>query len=300
MRTIRIHEFGDSNKLQIEEVQKPDIKKGEVLVKILAAGVNPVDFKTREGLIPDKNLPLIMGQDFCGEIYEIGDEVEGFEEGDKVFGFSLTGSYAEYAVASACDIAKLPVGMDEETAAAIPTAGLTAWQIIVDEAKITESTRVLIHGAAGGVGSFAVQLCNWREAFVIANAGLEDKSYLEGLGVDQFIDYHSENFWEKVTDVDVVIELVGGETYRKSFEVVKPDGVVVTTVDEVGAEKPGIKVIRTVMQKNGKKLEDLAALIERGIIDVKIDKVYPLERARQAQDQIEYEHKEGKVVLKVA
>ncbi|MFP5384827.1 MAG: NADP-dependent oxidoreductase [Bacteriovoracia bacterium] len=300
MRSVRIHEFGNSDKISVEEIERPKLKTGEVLVKVLAAGVNPIDFKIREGYIPDKRLPLVMGQDFCGEILEVGKDVKGFEEGDKVFGFAKEGAYAEFTVASACDIARLPVGMDEETAAAIPTAGLTAWQIVVDEAKISENTRVLIHGAAGGVGSFAVQLCNWKEAYVIANAAKEDEEYLRTLGIDEFIDYHSEKFWEKAEDIDVVIDLVGGQTYQRSFDVVKAGGTVVTTLQEKGGEKEGVKVIRTMMRKNGKSLEHLADLVERGVINVRVDKTYPLQKAREAQDQIEFEHKQGKVVLKVA
>lgn len=300
MKSVRIHEFGNSEKLKVEETERPVPQAHEVLVKVIDAGVNPIDYKIREGYIPDKQFPLTMGQDFCGEILELGEGVTGFEEGDKVFGFAHGGAYAEFAVARTKDIAILPVGMDEETAAAIPTAGLTAWQIVVDEAKITENMRVLIHGAAGGVGSFAVQLCNWKEAYVIANAGGNDEGYLRSLGIDEFIDYHSEKFWEKVKDVDVVIDLVGGETYRQSFEVVKPGGTVVTTVHEEGGEKEGVNVIRTVMKRNGESLKEIADLIERGIINVKVDKVYPLKKASEAQDKIEKEHKQGKVVLRVA
>lgn len=300
MKSVRIHEFGNSEKLKVEETERPVAGAGEVLVKVIDAGVNPIDYKIREGYIPDKKFPLTLGQDFCGEILELGEGVTGFEEGDKVFGFAHGGAYAEFAVARIRDIAILPVGMDEETAAAIPTAGLTAWQIVIDEAKITENMRVLIHGAAGGVGSFAVQLCNWKEAYVITNAAGNDENYLRSLGVDEFIDYHIENFWEKVKDVDVVIDLVGGETYRRSFDVVKPGGTVITTVHAEGGEKPGVNVIRTVMKRNGESLKQIAELIERGIINVKVDKVYPLKKASEAQDKIEKEHKQGKVVLRVA
>lgn len=300
MKSVRIHEFGNSDKLKVEETERPIPKAGEVLVRVIDAGVNPIDYKIREGYIPDKKFPFTMGQDFCGEILELGPEVSGFEQGDKVFGFAHGGAYAEFAVARIKDIAILPVGLDEETAAAIPTAGLTAWQIVIDEAKITESMRVLIHGAAGGVGSFAVQLCNWKEAYVIANASGNDESYLRTLGIDEFIDYHSEKFWEKVQDVDVVIDLVGGETYRHSFDVVKRGGTVVTTVHEEGGEKEGVNVIRTAMKRNGDSLKKIADLIERGIINVKVDKVYPLRKAAEAQDKLEHEHKQGKVVLRVA
>lgn len=300
MRSVRIHEFGGSNQLKVEETDRPVAGKDEVLVKVLDAGINPIDYKIREGYIAGKKLPMIMGQDFCGEIMELGEDVKEFEKGDKVFGFAHGGSYAEFAVARVNDIAILPVGMDEETAAAIPTAGLTAWQIVVDEAGVGENSRVLIHGAAGGVGSFAVQLCNWKEAYVIANAAKSDEAYLKNLGVDEVIDYHTEKFWEKVKDIDVVIDLVGGETYRKSFEVVKVSGTVVTTVHEEGGEKPGVKVIRTMMKRNPESLKQLAELIERGLVNVRVDKVFPLKSAAIAQDKVEFDHKQGKIILKVA
>lgn len=298
MKAVRIHFFGGPDQLRVEQVRKPMLEDGQILIKVFDAGVNPVDYKIREGRIPGKKLPIIIGQDFCGEVVE-SQGGEEFKPGEKVFGFS-EGAYAEYAVSKPEKITLLPDGISEEVAAALPTAGLTAWQIVMEEAKVQEQDRVLIHGAAGGVGSVAVQLCKWLGAHVTANAAGEDQGYLRELGINEFIDYHQEKFEDKFFDFDLVIDLVGGDTFIRSFEVLKPQGKLITTVQPDNHREPPRKVIHTVLKPSGEKLARLAELVAQGVIKVKIEDVFPLELAARAQEILETEAHRGKRILKIA
>ncbi|HSM85293.1 MAG TPA: NADP-dependent oxidoreductase, partial [Candidatus Limnocylindrales bacterium] len=231
MKSIRIHSYGDSGEMKVEDSVRPRPNDEEVLVRIRAAGVNPVDWKIRAGqmrqFIP-KSFPFTLGQDLAGEITETGKNVTQFKAGDEVFGFG-SGSYAEYAVARQNEIALKPRSVDFTTAAAIPTACLTAYQALVDVAEVAKGQSVLIHGAAGGVGSFAVQIARWKGARVVATAAAEDASYLKGLGVEQVIDYQSERFEDRAGNPDIVIDLIGGDTLNRSYSIVKKGGIIVST-----------------------------------------------------------------------
>jgi NADPH:quinone reductase-like Zn-dependent oxidoreductase len=218
-----------------------------------------------------------------------------------VFGF-VQGSYAEYAVASPEGLAHKPRSVDFVTAASIPTAGLTAWQIIMDVAKVTQMQTVLIHGAAGGVGSFAVQFAKLKGARVIATASGDDASYLLSVGAQQVVDYKTERFEEKVKDVDTVIDLVGGDTLERSYSVLRKGGLLVTAVGparEAEAKKRGIRVIQFLMKRDSSELDRIAKLIERGTVKPRISKVLPLAEAREAENLSQTGHPHGKVVLQV-
>ncbi len=308
MKAIRIHSYGHSDQLKIEEIPNPKIKDdNEVVVKIHAVGVNPVDWKIREGNFKDfmpASFPLTIGQDFSGEIAEVGNNVHDFPAGDQVFGFVPSGAYAEYADVSVKELARKPESIDFVTAASVPTAGLTAWQMIIDEAKVSEGQVVLIHGAAGGVGSFATQLAKWKKARVIATASQGDTDYLKSIGVDQVIDYKSERFEEKVKDVDAVIDLIGGETQAHSYRVLKKGGggVIISTVglmDEAEAKKWGARGISFRMTYDGSGLTQIAKLVDQGILKPRVDKVLPLTDAKKAQDLNQTGQSHGKMVLQV-
>ena len=219
MKAIRIHQFGDANTLQLEDAPNINIADDQLLVRVRAAGVNPIDWKIRQGYMKDimhTNFPLTIGQDFAGEVVDKGKSVTQFAKGDRVFGFAQ-GTYAEFAAAPASMVAKIPDGVDFATAAALPTAGLTALQIIRDFVRAKPGMTILIHGAAGGVGSFASQIAKNSGARVIGTATGDDIQYLKSIGVDEVIDYKRERFEDKVHDVDAVVDLVGGDTLARSY-----------------------------------------------------------------------------------
>lgn len=305
MKAIRIHAYGHGDQMALETVPQPRVEKGQVLVRIHDAAVNPVDWKIREGYLKGARpaaFPLTMGQDLSGEVVDVGDGVSTFAKGEPVFGFGR-GAYAEYALASPQGLAHKPSSLDDLTAASIPTAGLTAWQIVIDVAQVSQGQTVLIHGAGGGVGSFAVQFARWKGARVIATASRDDASYLRGLGVDEIIDYKSERFEDKAKDVDVVIDLVGGDTLARSYGIVKKGGLLVTTLgqaDEAEAKKRGLRAVNFMMKREGAELEQIAQLVAQGRVKPRIAKVLPLSEAKQADDLCQFGHPHGKVILKVA
>jgi len=304
MKAIRIHEFGHSDKLNSEEAPVPKIQDSEVLVKIHDAGVNPMDWKVREGYMKGAQpsvFPLTMGQDFSGEILDIGSKVQKFKTGDKVFGFAR-GTYAEFAAIAEDKVALMPTSADFVTAAALPTPGLTAYQILIDTIRAKEHDRILIHGAAGAVGSFLVQIAQHLKIDVIANASAEDSEYLKRIGAKQVIDYKTERFEDLVQNLDAVIDLVGGETAKRSYSVVKKDGILLSTVGAVDpkeAEKFGIRVESFLMKPDARELEKLANFFDQGIILPRVDRVVPFEEFREAQDLVQSGQAHGKIVLEV-
>lgn len=305
MKAIRIHQFGDANTLQLEDAPNINIADDQVLVRVRAAGVNPIDWKIRQGYMKDvmpTKFPLTIGQDFAGEVVDKGNSVTQFAKGDRVFGFAQ-GAYAESAAAPASTVAKIPDGVDFATAAALPTAGLTALQIIRDFVQAKRGMTILIHGAAGGVGSFASQIAKNSGARVIGTATGDDIQYLKSIGVDEVIDYKRERFEDKVHDVDSVVDLVGGDTAARSYGVVKRGGVLVSTVqapDEAAAQRTGIRAERIFMKRNSADLAELAQLVAKGAVRPRMDKTLSLSQAKEAQELSEEGKTEGKVILKVA
>ena len=298
MKAIRIHAYGHSDQIHIEEAESPAVGSHDVLLRIRDAGVNPVDWKIREGVLRDflpTTLPLTLGQDVAGEIVELGTEVFGFRVGDPVFGFA-SGAYAEYAAAKASEIALKPRRLDFDESAALPTAALTAWQLVMDFAKLVEGQSVLIHGAAGGVGGFAVQLARWRGARVIATASRRDADYLQSLGVERVIDYKTEEFENFVRGADAVIDLVGGDTLDRSYAVVKEGGVIVSTVGPAD----GVRARAMMMRRDGEQLARLADLVDQNILRPRVDQILPLTDAAIAQDLSQTGRTNGKIVLHVA
>jgi NADPH:quinone reductase-like Zn-dependent oxidoreductase len=305
MKAIRIHSYGHSDQMKLEDAPRPAIKSTQALVRIRAAGVNPVDWKIREGYLKDAlraSFPLTLGQDFAGDIVEAGNGIHDFKVGDKVFGFA-PGSYAEFATLGAKDLVHMPTTVDYAGAAALPTAGLTAYQIIMDVIKASKDQKILIHGAAGGVGSIAVQLARTKEARIFATASGSDAEYLKSLGVERVIDYRSERFEQVFKDLDAVVDLIGGETLARSYQVLRKGGDLVSSVavpDEGELRTRGLKGKRFLMKKDPTQLARLGTMVDQGILVVKVGQVLPLSDAPRAHELGEAGKSRGKIVLQVA
>ena len=303
IKAIRIAQYGGSDQLKYEEAPLPEIGPGQVLAKVRYAGVNPIDWKIREGYMKLRpaSFPLTLGQDFAGEIVTAGGDSGSFRTGERVFGFG-EGTCAEFTAAAITYIAAIPEKMEFAVAAALPTGGLTALQAIRDYVQPKPGTRILIHGAAGGVGSFATQIAKLWGAQVIGTASGEDIVYLRALGHVQVVDYKHERF-ETVGQVDAVLDLIGGETATRSFALVKKGGVMVSTVSGANAElaaRAGIRGVNMVSKGNPADLSEVAALVERGDVQPRMGKVFPLEQTREAQDASQHGRVKGKILLKVA
>jgi len=305
MKAIRIHQYGDAATLKLEDVPRMSIADHQLLVRIHDAGVNPIDWKIRQGYMKQAmpaTFPMTIGQDFAGEVVDVGSAVTQFAVGDRVFGFAQ-GTYAEYAAAPASTVAAIPNSMDFTTAAALPTAGSTALQIIRDVIAAKTGITILIHGAAGGVGSYASQIAINVGARVIGTATGADIEYLKSLGIEQIVDYKRERFEDTVSGVDAVVDLVGGETLSRSYSVVKKGGVLATTVqpiNELAAKRAGIRAVQVIMRRNAADLAELARLVEKGAIKPRLGETMSLTRAREAQELSENGKTRGKVILKVA
>jgi NADPH:quinone reductase-like Zn-dependent oxidoreductase len=304
IKAVRIGQYGGSEQLKYEEAPLPEIGPGQVLAKVRYAGVNPIDWKIREGYMKNvrpASFPLTLGQDFAGEIVTTGGDAGSFRTGERVFGFG-EGTYAEFTAAAITYVAAIPEKMEFAVAAALPTGGLTALQAIRDYVQPKPGTRILIHGAAGGVGSFATQIAKLWGAQVIGTASGEDVVYLRSLGHVQVVDYKQERF-ETLGQVDAVLDLIGGETATRSFAVVKKGGVMVSTVGAANAElaaRAGIRGVNMTAKRSAADLSELAGLVERGDVKPRMGEVFRLEQAREAQDLSQQSRGKGKILLKVA
>ncbi len=305
---VRLHRFGGPKELRPEQIETPTPGRDEVLVEIHAAAVNPVDTKIRSGQFKQAlpPLPAILGRDFSGVVLAKGAGVDGrFGVGDAVFGMLGydRGTYAEAALARPQEIARRPEEVDEVEAATLGVAALTAWQCLFDHGKLKAGERVLIHGGAGGVGHFAVQFAKVKGAHVITTAGEKDREWLEELGADEVIDYKNERFEEKVRDVDLVIDLIAGDTQERSWRVLKPKGGrLISTLAEPSAaeaEKHGAQASRMMVKVDAGQLAEIAQLVADGKVRVELGKVLPLSQAADAHELMEHGHVRGKVVLRV-
>jgi NADPH:quinone reductase-like Zn-dependent oxidoreductase len=303
MKAVRIHAYGGPEVLRLDEISRPEPQANEILIRVQAAGVNPVDWKIREGLFQGP-LPQIMGIDFSGAVESIGGEISEYRVGDAVFGQVAddSGGYAEYALALAADVARKPEGLDHVRAAALPVASLTAWQALFDAAALAAGKKVLIHAAAGGVGSFAVQFAKWKGAHVIGTASADHADYVRQLGADEVIDYRKAKFEEVVRDVDVVLDTIGGDTQERSWGVLKRGGTLVSLVQPPSPEKAAAQGAQGVMMRqkpSGEQLSKIADLVVSGKIKVNVETVLPLAEARKAQELSQKGHAGGKIVLEV-
>lgn len=309
MKAVRIHSYGGPDVLVQEDAPWPEMRTDEVLIRVHAAGVNPLDWKVRAGYVKgwlQHRLPLIPGWDVSGEIEAVGDAVTDFKKGDAVYGmldFARDGAYAEYVVAQARDIAFKPMSLDHIHAAGVPLAALTAWQSLFDVASLSAEQIVLIHAAAGGVGHFAVQLAKWKGARVIGTASARNVDFVRDLGADQVIDYQTARFDDVVCNVDVVLDTIGGDTQQRSWKVLKKGGVLVSTVgisSPEAATEHGVQGKPMLVHSDADQLTRIAALIDAGNLKTVISTVLPLAEAAKAHELSQSGHVRGKIVLKVS
>jgi NADPH:quinone reductase-like Zn-dependent oxidoreductase len=308
MNAVRMHRYGGPDVLVYEEVPRPTPGQGEVLIRVEAAGVNPVDWKIREGYLREMlphSLPLIMGWDVSGVVAATGPGVTRFRTGDAVFSrpdILRDGTYAEYVVIRESEVALKPKSISHLHAAAIPLAGITAWKALMEAGRLEPGQRVLIHGGAGGVGSFGVQLAKWRGARVIATASPHNHDYLRELGADETVDYRHPGFEENLGKVDVVFDTIGGETQERSWGLLHAGGTLVSIIDPPPAEKAdahGVRHAFVFIQPDAAVLTQLAKLVDEGKLRVSLEAVLPLSEARRAQELSQGGHVRGKIVLKV-
>jgi len=308
MKAIRIHEFGGTDVLELEDIEKPQPKDDEVLIKVYASAVNPVDQKIVEGAAQERfptHFPLTIGWDVSGVIEAAGNHVRKFSIGDEVYGrpFPTTnGAFAEYLVTKADQIALKPKSLDHINAAAVPLAGLTAWQGLFKFGRLEMGQRVLIHAASGGVGSFAVQFAKWKGAYVNGTASADNLAFIKQLGADEAIDYQNQRFEEKLSDIDLVFDLIGKDTQQRSLQVIKAGGRLVTTVmpefkDEAKEKQVTLEGFTALSYPDD--LEQIADLIEQGIVQPVVSAVFSLEDAAKAEQMSAEKHTRGKIVIKV-
>jgi NADPH:quinone reductase-like Zn-dependent oxidoreductase len=308
MKAVRIHTYGGPEVLRYEEAPRPKPGAGEVLVRVHAAGVNPVDWKIREGYLKgrvDHSLPLILGWDVSGLVEVTGSGVAILKEGDEVYSrpdIARDGAYAGYIVVRETEVALKPKAIDHIHAAAIPLAALTAWQSLFDAAGLSAGQKVLIHAAAGGVGSFAVQLAKWKGAHVVGTASKRNQEFVQNLGADATIDYQTTAFEEMVREVDVVFDTMGGETQTRSWKVLKKGGILVSILGQPSAEEAsahGVRQASVFVQPSSAQLTELAELVDSGDLKPVVETVLPLSEARGAHELSQSGHRRGKIVLEV-
>ncbi len=299
MQAVLIHETGAPAVLSLEEADRPEPGDGEVLIRVRAASVNPVDWKYRRGFIP-MQLPGVLGQDVSGTV-EVS-RAEGVAVGDDVFGFAASGGYAEFATASAAAIARKPAGVSHEQAAAIPVAGLTGWQALFDRGDLERGQTVLIAGAAGGVGHFAVQFATHAGARVIGTGSSRNREFVLGLGADEYIDYTQQDVGEAVSGVDVAFDTVGGDTTESLLPAVREGGILVTIAaapPEQAARERGVRAELLVTTPSPEQLARIAELVAAGDVLVEIADVVPLAEVQRAHELSESGHTRGKIILAV-
>jgi len=307
MRAVRVHQFGGLEAMAYEDVARPAPGAGQVSVRVKAAGVGPWDAWVRAGksALPQP-LPLTLGSDLSGIVEAVGPGVAGLHPGDDIYGLTnsrFTGAYAEYAVAEATMIAPKPRRLNYIEAASVPVVASTAWQMVFDHGQVDGTKRVLVHGAAGNVGAYAVQLAKRAGAEVIVTAFTRDVEYVRTLRPDQVIDVRAARFEERAKDVDVVLDTVGGETLDRSFEVLKPRGVLVSSVTMPDRDKAAQRRVRGaffLVAVTSEGLTRLADLFDSGQLTTNVGEVLPLAEARRAHEMLAGKpHKRGKIVLAV-
>jgi NADPH:quinone reductase-like Zn-dependent oxidoreductase len=308
MKATALQQYGGPEVLKLQELPRPDPKDEEALVRVIAAGVNPVDAYVRQGSLSVRGLnklPMIIGYDIAGVVDKTGTRVTKFKPGDAIYAYlpiMRGGGYADFAIAKEGEMALKPKNIDFEKAAAVPLAATTAWQALIDEARIDKGQTVLIHGGSGGVGHFAIQIAKARGAKVIATASTANQDLLKQLGVDQPIDYATTKFQDVVKDVDVVLNCVRADTLPASYGVVKNGGVIVSITgdpDPAECEKRALRCSGVMAHPDANVLDELRKLIEANKITPIVSQTFPLADAAKAHQQIETRHTRGKIVLRV-
>ncbi len=308
MKAICFHEYGGPEVLKYENVPRPEPQHGQVLIQVRAAAVNPVDWKIREGWLASMiplQLPAIAGTDVAGVVMATGQGVTDFRVGQDVYGFVGIGggAYAEYTTSGIETIALQPRTLDYVQAASVPLVATTAWQALFEAGGLKEGQTVLVHGGAGGVGTFAVQLAKMKGAYVLATASGQNVEFVKDLGADEVIDYTTTSFEKVAHHVDVVLDIIGGETQQRSWGVLKPGGILVSTLgppSQEDAAKHRVRAVFVQAQPTAGLLKEFARLLDSGQIKPNVGKMFPMEQARQAQELKQHGHTRGKIVLEIA
>lgn len=313
MKAIQIKKYGSNDVVEVNETASaPSLSSGKILVNIKASGVNPVDWKIREGYmqqIMPLQFPSTLGMDFSGVVKQVEEDAHSdFKQGDEVYGQASifsggSGAFAELALTSKDSIAHKPKTLNYLEAAALPLVGVSAWQALVEHIRLSKDKKVLVQGGAGGIGSIAIQLAKHLGAFVATTVSTDDKQFVQELGADQVIDYKTENFEDIVHDYDAVFDTVSGDTYKRSFKVLKKgSGMIVSTLEQPNSElmnQYGIKAVFLFSQVNRQRLTRLAEWIDQNNIRVNIDKTFSLDEAAKALDYQKEGHPRGKLVLTI-
>ncbi|MEH2419684.1 MAG: NADP-dependent oxidoreductase [Nostoc sp.] len=305
IQAIRIHNYGESDVLTLEAIAQPEPQPNEVLIRVQAAGVNPLDWKIRAGYMKEifpMPLPFTPGMDVAGIVEAIGADVKALQVGQEVYGELRMGAYAQFATAPQEAIAPKPKTLDFVEAASVPMVAMTAYQGLFDHADLKPGQTVLIHAASGGVGMFAVQFAKWKGAHVIGTASAANAEFVRSLGADQVIDYNTTPFEQVVENVDVVLDTLGGDTQARSYSVVKPGGIMVSTSappDAQKAEERGIRAEMMNMKPSASLLEEIASLLDSGQVKTLVAQTFSLSEARQAQELSQGGHVRGKIVLQI-
>ena len=308
MRAARIHRFGPPDVIVLDELPRPSPLSHQVLVRVVSAGVGPWDALIREQKSVVKSpLPIILGSDLAGVVDSVGPGVDQFKPGDEIYGVTnpqFIGAYSELALASAGMIARKPESLSFTEAASVPVVAVTAWQMLFDYANATRGQSVLIHGAGGNVGAYAVQLASQAGLRVFATASSSDFEYLQELGANTVIDYKRTRFEEAVPMVDIVLDLVGGDTNTRSFKVIRPGGILVSVVSEPMPEldRPNnIRCLFFLVEVTTERLDKITDLFKHGKLAARVGTVLPLEKARTAHEMLAgAPHKPGKIILTMA
>jgi NADPH:quinone reductase-like Zn-dependent oxidoreductase len=305
IRKVRIHRFGGPEVLRVDEVESSMPDALQVLVSVKAASVNPVDFKIRNGRYPavkEDRLPYTLGRDVSGVIEKCGPQATRFTVGDEVLGMVgiVGGGYAEKVVLDENAITRKPPEIDHTHAAAIPLAGQTAWQGLFQYGQLKAGQAVLIHGGSGGVGHFAIQFAKAKGARVLTTVSTDNVEFARGLGADLVIDYKTQRFEEEVQDLDMIFDLIDGETRERSWRLLKPGGILVSTLTEPSqatAIRHGVRALRYTVVANGGELAEIADLVVSGKVKPHVQKTFRLDEAAQAMAAVEHGGSVGKIVL---
>lgn len=308
MKAVRIHRFGGPEVLQIEELPVPRPAADEMLVRVHAASINPVDYKTREGHYPavrEDRLPVTLGRDISGVVEVVGSSVQGIRSGDAVYALlgNDRGAFAEYVAVKQSEAARKPRRLGHGEAASVPLAALTAWQGLIDHGGLKAGQRVLVHGGGGGVGHFAVQFAKAHGATVVTTVAAEDLDFARALGADRAIDYKAERFEEVARDIDLVFDLISGDTQARSWGVLKPGGILVSTLGQPSRAEAARHHVRTtgyMAHPSADQLAEIARLIDEGRVRPVVETTYPFSRATEAERRQQESHVHGKIVLQLA
>ena len=310
MKAAQIKKYGNSDVIKIVELEKPSLGKGQVLIKVYASSINPFDVAIIKGFVAkmtDSKLPMVIGSDIAGVVTELGEGVENFNVGNKVYGqgsllAGATGAFAEFVASPANLVAKMPNNVDFNQAAAVVLTGVSAVQALLGHLKLKSGQKILIHGGAGGIGTIAIQIAKHIGAYVATTATGEGIDYVKKLGSDQVIDYKNQNFEEILSDYDAVFDTVGGETYAKSFKVLKKDGVIVSMLmppDQDLMKQYNVMAFSQFTKITTERLNILSNFIENGVVKVHIDKIYDFDKIKEAFEEKETGEVLGKIVIEI-